>query len=505
MVKQILTTPPTLITMKNKYLKILLLFILIISYSCKKENLNQPNIIVFIADDVSWDDIGSYGNNFVKTPNIDKLANDGIRFTNTYLTTSSCSPSRNSIITGRYPHNTGAAELHTEPPLDMISLPEILKENGYYTLQAGKFHMGEYAKRGFDKVHDKKKVNGLGGEDYWVKAVENRPKDKPFFMWLASYDAHRIWGENDFSGTHNPDEINVPEYLIDGPLTRKDLADYYDEITRFDFHIGKVVELLKKQNKFEETIIIVMADNGRPFPHSKTRLNDQGIKTPFIIHYPKINSLNNKVNNSLISSIDIAPTLIDLANIDTFERFQGFSFKRVLLEPSKEFRNYVFAEHNWHDYEAYQRMVRDERYLYIVNSRPEFPQLGPLDAINSKTYIELKEAYKKGLISDRQSDIFTSPRPNEELYDLDNDPYQFNNLINSQNLPKNYEILKSKLNDWIINTGDDLPNSITKDWYLKEQEPYNETSLLKTEDHGVRGIMPGSLSNAVKNNNKGPF
>ena len=494
---------------KYNYIKILL-FTLLISftfYSCKKANNNtaKPNIIVFIADDVSWDDIGSYGNDFVKTPNIDKLAKNGIRFTNAYLTTSSCSPSRNSIITGRYPHNTGAAELHTEPPLDMISLPEILKDNGYYTLQAGKFHMGKYAKRGFDEVHDKKSINGLGGENYWVKAVENRPIDKPFFMWFASYDAHRIWGENNFSGTHNLDEINVPEYLIDGPLTRKDLADYYDEIARFDFHIGKVVELLKKQGQFEETIIIIMADNGRPFPHSKTRLNDQGIKTPFIIHYPKIVSLNNKVSNSLLSSIDIAPTLIDLANINSFEKFQGISFKDILMDPSKDFRNYVFAEHNWHDYEAYQRMVRDDRYLYILNSRPEFPQLGPLDAINSRTYIELRDAYNKGIINDKQLDIFISPRPNEELYDLDNDPYQFNNLINGPDLPKNYITLKSKLNEWIESTGDDIPDSLTKDWYLIEQEPYNETSLLKTKHHGIRGVMPGHLSNAINNNNKGPF
>ena len=248
-----------------------------------------------------------------------------------------------------------------------------------------------------------------------------------------------------------------------------------------------------------------MADNGRPFPHSKTRLNDQGIKTPFIIHYPKMVSLNNKVSNSLLSSIDIAPTLIDLANINSFEKFQGVSFKNVLMDPSKDFRNYVFAEHNWHDYEAYQRMVRDDRYLYILNSRPEFPQLGPLDAINSRTYLELKDAYNKGLINDKQLDIFISPRPNEELYDLDNDPYQFNNLINGPELPKNYITLKSKLNEWIESTGDDIPDSLTKDWYLREQEPYNETSLLKTKHHGIRGVMPGHLSNAINNNNKGPF
>ena len=181
----------------SKYLNILLGCTILIS--CNSTNSNKkvypkPNIIIFIADDISWDDFGCYGNNQVKTPNIDYLAKNGVIFNNTYLTTSSCSPSRNSIITGRYPHNTGAAELHTSPPIEMISFPEVLKNNGYYTLQAGKFHMGDYAKRGFSEVHDNKKINGLGGENYWEKAIINRPKEKPFFMWLASYDAHRTWG-----------------------------------------------------------------------------------------------------------------------------------------------------------------------------------------------------------------------------------------------------------------------------------------------------------------------
>jgi N-sulfoglucosamine sulfohydrolase len=122
----------------------------------------------------------------------------GIRFTNFYLTASSCSPSRNSIITGRYPHNTGAAELHTQPPVEMVSFPEILKNNGYHTVSSGKFHMGEYARRGFDVIHEKVSEVGNGGEEKWMAAITERPKNKPFFMWFAAHDAHRDWGENSF-------------------------------------------------------------------------------------------------------------------------------------------------------------------------------------------------------------------------------------------------------------------------------------------------------------------
>ena len=486
--------------------KIIVIIISIIICSCEIKE-SSPNFIIFIADDVSWDDLGCYGNIDVKTPNIDNLAKNGIIFNNTYLTTSSCSPSRNSILTGRYPHNTGAAELHTEPPLEMISIPEILKTKGYYSLLAGKFHMGEYARKGFDEIHDTRKINGDGGEKYWTTAIKKRPKNKPFFMWFSSYDAHRVWGENQFTGTHDPNTIKVPKYLVDNELTRVDLSKYYDEISRFDFYIGEVIQELKEQNVLENTMIIIMADNGRPFPHSKTRLNDQGVKTPFIINYPKLNKVN-KTSSSLISSIDIAPTIIELAKINKIDNFQGESFLDIIKKPENPFRNYIFSEHNWHDYESHQRMVRNKNYMYIRNSRPSFPQEGPLDAINSATYLDLKNGKKNNTLTDLQAEIFLKPRPSEEFYDLNKDPYQYDNLIISEAgiyKSEKYNELKIILDEWIKETGDNLPINLTKDWYQREQEPYNESSLLKTEHHGIRGEMPGKSNNAVNNNNKGPF
>lgn len=486
----------------------------LIFYSCTTktdQTALQPNMIVFIADDVSWDDLGCYGNDQVKSPNIDALANEGIIFKNAYLTTSSCSPSRNSIITGRYPHNTGAAELHSMPPMEMISLPEILKSDGYYTLQAGKFHMGDYAIRGFDEIHSDRKINGHGGEAYWVNAIENAPDDKPFFMWFASHDAHRGWAENQFTGTHKPNEIEVPEYLVDGPKTRLDLVNYFDEISRFDYYIGEVIKKLKEKGNYENTIIIVMADNGRPFPHSKTRVNDQGVKTPFVVHYPKLTASNNSVTESLISAVDIAPTLIDFAGIEPLDHFQGVSFKNLLLEPSQKFRNYVFAEHNWHDYEAFERMVSNERYMYIKNERPQFSQQGPLDAVNSPSYTELKLALLDGSITARQSDIFMAPRPDEELYDLIADPYQYNNLMMGDDIPQVYKELKQKLAEWTTATADDLPDNITKDWYLREpvganeKDPVGKRKTNKTSNYDIRNEMPGSATNATKINAKGPF
>lgn len=482
--------------MKHFFIPILLFLSFSSTVYSQKEKLN---IIVFIADDVSWDDLGCYGNTQVKTPNIDQLARDGLKFDNFYLTASSCSPSRNSIITGRYPHNTGAAELHTTPPLNMVSFPELLRNNNYYSVMAGKFHMGPYARRGFDMMFEHRNENGDGGEESWLNSLKKRPKTKPFFMWFASYDAHREWGPNKFSGTHQPNQLEPPFYLSNGNETRADLAKYYDEIKRFDFYIGEVVKELKTQQELDNTLIIIMSDNGRPFPHSKTRVNDRGMKTPFVMHWPKGIKKIDTSSKSLISAVDIAPTLLTLAGIDIPDTFQGHSFDRLLTEPDLPFRNYLFAEHNWHDYEAHERMVRNKSYMYILNSRPMQPQNGPADAVGSPSFNDLEILRTQGKLSAIQADVFMVPRPHEELYDCSRDPLQ---LLNVASLPEYGETLISMrniLSEWMTETGDNIPENLTKDWYLKE------AGLIKTEYHNIRGEMPGQKLNATKNNAKGAF
>jgi len=459
---------------------------------------DKPNFVLMIADDVSWDDIGCYGNNQVKTPNIDRIAGSGIRFTNFFLTASSSSPSRNSIITGRYPHNTGGAELHLLPPDYMISFPEILKQNGYYTAHAGKFHMGNYARRGFDIINENK-LNGDGGEDLWIKCLQERAQGKPFLMWFAAHDAHRVWGPNKFSGTHDPQGLTPPWYLAQGVRTKEDLSKYYDEIARFDNYVGLVYEELVRQNVIDNTVIIIMADNGRPFPHSKTRVNDRGLNSPFIVYWPDGAGKKKQLCPALVSSVDIAPTILQLAGLDSPVSIQGFSFAKLLGKPSRKFRNHVFAEHNWHDYEAHERMVRTRDYLYILNSRPQFTQSGPADAVGSPSYAELDSLKKINGLTMQQADIFTAPRPNEELYKNNTDPDQFDNLADNKSYKKKLFKLRSVLQEWMKETGDNTPENLTHDWYLREP------GYVKTPDMNIRGEPVDQKFNATKNNNKGKF
>lgn len=460
---------------------------------------SSPNIIFIIGDDISAEDIGIYGNKAIRTPNIDKLARNGLKFDNLFLTASSCSPSRTSILTGRYPHNTGAAELHTPLPQHLMYFPELLKKAGYYSALAGKWHEGENSKRAYDTLLVNKDANGAGGEKQWLNLLKSRPADKPFFFWLAPYDAHREWSDNDeFKNPYRPEDVIVPPTLVDTRETRQDLACYYNEITRIDEYIGELQHELERQGIADNTIIIFTADNARAFPGAKTRVLDRGLKTPFVMQWPKGISGKGQRIDALVSSIDIAPTLLELAGIQSPETVQGISFSKLLNNPKTVFRRYVFGEHNWHDYEGMERSVRSKDFLYLINERPLLTNEGPIDANQSPSALALKKAKADGTITQYQNEIFLSPRPAEEFFDNRKDPLQARNLIADPAYRKQISELKKVLLQWRQQTGDSSPKTLTPDWYHRE----NGTEL---PSKGKRGEMPGQSQKADLMNHKGPF
>jgi N-sulfoglucosamine sulfohydrolase len=418
----------------------------------QQEKKEQPNFIVFIADDAAWNDFGPYGNSLIKTPNINRLADEGLVFTNAFLTTSSCSPSRCSILTGRYPHNTGAPALHMPLPANQLLFAGELQKAGYYTAVAGKYHIGP-VRAEFDTIYG----SGPSGCEFWVEALQNRPMDKPFFMWLAAIDPHRDYFPNTIPEPHKPEDVTVPPYLPDNDSTRKDLALYYDEISRMDNYIGQVMEELANQGVDENTVVVFMSDNGRPFPRAKTRLYDSGIKTPFIVRWPAKVQIGS--TSSLISSIDIAPTFCELAGAGISETFQGVSFVPVLNDFSAETREFIAAEHNWHDYQAHERAVRNDRYLYIRNSFPHLNASPPADAVRSITYQEMIRLHQAGELNEFQLDCFQEPRSHEELYDVLKDPFHFANLANDSKHEIVLTEMRNLLDGWIKLTNDSVPEN----------------------------------------------
>lgn len=408
----------------------------------------RPNFILFIADDMAWNDCGAYGHPKIRTPNIDRLAKDGMRFDNAFLTCSSCSPSRSSLITGRYPHNTGARQLHQPLPGDQVTFVEVLKKSGYYTASAGKWHLGRATIPKFDTVHQRMNL--------WVKTLKERPKDRPFFMWFAFSDPHRGYQKNTIPNPHSPDDAVIPPFLPNRPAVRKDFAMYYDEIARLDGVVGNVLEELESQGETEDTMVIFMSDNGRPFPRCKTTIYDSGIKTPWIVKWPG-QVEPGSTTDSLISSIDLAPTVLNAAGLKPTSTFQGKSFLSILKDPRAGIREEIFAEHNWHDFDDHGRAVRTRRYKYIRNYYTDIPNTPPADAVRSPTFQTMLKLKERGELTGDQKGCFEAPRPKEELYDVTADPYEVDNLAGDESHVDALKTMRKKLDDWEKRTGDRVP------------------------------------------------
>ena len=304
---------------------------------------DRPNILVFIADDAGWRDFGVYGNEAVHTPNIDRLAASGLTVENAFLTIAQCSPSRISILTGKYPHATGAEDLHMPLPEGEVLVPTYLQQQGYFTGDMRKQHYGPHGARQFNW--------------YAEETAEAFPAflaaaaDRPFFLWVGFRDPHRAYQEGAFEPPHDPARVTVPPFLADTPETRADLALYYDEIARMDANIGRFLEELERRDLRDNTLVIFLSDNGMPFPRAKGTVYDAGIRTPLLFSWPAQITAG-ATYEGLVSVIDLAPTLLDVAGVDPPAHMQGQSIRAMLTNQQVPGRTYIFSP-------AYRDLVRE--------------------------------------------------------------------------------------------------------------------------------------------------
>jgi N-sulfoglucosamine sulfohydrolase len=422
------------------------------SHACEK-----PNIVVFIADDLGWEESSPYGNPNIYTPNIQKLADEGIRFDNFYLTASSCSPSRSSLLSGLYPHNTGAMNLNEDMKPDILLFPELLRDAGYYTMLIGKSHgtNNPEIKAKFDVLQkaDWNKPWIMG--DMWLTAIKESPKEKPFFLWAASIDPHYPFYQGEHPHKHKPEDVVLPPYYPNIPEMREELAAYYDEIGRFDQHVGMVISELEKQGILDNTLIFILSDNGRPFPQAKTRVNKQGLKSPFIVWYPKL--IKPSATQSLASAIDLAPTILDICNIEKPEVMPGESLLPTFKNPDVEIRRYAFGEHNWHVFKAFERCVITKEHIYIKNWLPHLPNLPVGENQSYPSVQKMKAMYDSGILKDEYADCFVAPRPGEELFDVVKDSHCMNNLASRKKSQKVLNQFQNALTVWMQETNDIFP------------------------------------------------
>ena len=405
-----------------------------------------PNILVFIADDAAWNDFGAYGNEGIQTPSIDRLAASGLKVERAFLTIAQCSPSRISILTGRYPHATGAEDLHMPLPDSLRILPSSLQETGYFTGHMQKTHYGEHANAQFQWYNP----NLSDAFPEFLDETDGRP----FFLWVGFQDPHRAYG--DAPAVHGPSDVTVPPQLADTPETRADLAAYYDEIARMDGQIGRMLGTLEARGLRQNTLVVFLSDNGMPFPRAKGTAYDTGIRTPLIFSWPAIIDSGAVYDSGLVSVIDLAPTLLDLAGADPLDGMQGESFQRLLAEPSSYAgREHVFAERNWHDCDEHIRAVRTDRYKLIRNEAyTGVPLCTAADIGNSPSWRSLLRLKEEDALTSEQRRLFEAPRARVELYDLEADPGEFHNLAADSAYTDVLRELVPVLETWMAETGD---------------------------------------------------
>ncbi len=407
-----------------------------------------PNIIVLVGDDLGWRDTGIYGNRFIQTPSIDRLARSGLRVKFAFGTTPQCSPSRISTLTGRYAHAVGAEDLHTPLPDGDRILPHFLQQRGYFTGHMAKTHFGPNAERQF--------------QWYSPEIVEAFPAfldsagTQPFFLWVGFHEPHRPYNTDAVGGGHSPARVAVPPHLADTPGTRKDLALYYDAIGRMDDQIALLLAELDRRNLRDNTLVVFLSDNGAPFPREKGTLYDSGTRTPLVFSWPGHIRGKSSYDRGQVTTVDLTPTILELTGVRPPEAIQGKSFLPMLTEPgSYAGRTYVFSERNWHDCDEHQRAVRTMRFKLIrTDAYTALPLCTAADIGTSPSFQALRARARAGRLTPAQQRLFEAPRARLELYDLAADPWELRNVADDPAYAKTVRELAGVLQDWMEQSAD---------------------------------------------------
>ncbi|MBL8239666.1 MAG: sulfatase [Bryobacterales bacterium] len=405
-----------------------------------------PNIVLFLADDHGWDIAGCYGNKVIRTPHIDRLAREGMRFTRAFAASPTCSPSRAVLYTGLHSARNGLMGNHAATHEGLQSIAQYLKALGYRTILANKTHVKpesvfafEYVKATLPLRPDRPRKYRLEGLD--TAAIDTLLADhvktrggQPLCLILADSAPHVLWEKN---RDYDPAELPLPPITVDTPKTRTALANYYQDITTADQHLGEVLASLRRHGLEKDTLTIYTSDQGPEWPRSKWTLYDAGLRVPFIARWPG-RIAPGAVTEAMISFVDVTPTLVDIAGGKPPSSLDGRSFQGVLTGKAKAFRSEIYASHSGDGTMNIfpQRCVRDLRYKYILNLHPErkwtthFTQVEGIPDSHKDVYGTWLEKAKIDATAARLVEMIER-HPREELYDTVADPHELTNLIDS--------------------------------------------------------------------------
>lgn len=437
----------------------------------------KPNVLLMVADDHGREALGCYGNPVIDTENLDELAAAGVRFTNGFCTTASCAASRSVILSGLHNHANGTyghshSYHHFSSFEDVATLPAFMNRAGYRTACIGKKHYAPESLYPFQSDLDQP---GYGRDD--VAMAEGcrefiNDSAEPFFLYWCSHNPHRDgrtldgrpYGPNRFGNPDTPfpgdeertytnEEVIIPGFLSDTPEARAELAQYYQSISRLDRGVGRLMEILKSVGKYDDTLIIYISDNGAAFPASKTTLYEPGMNLPCIVKGPD-QDVRGSTCDALVTWADIAPTILDFAGGEP-ARFHGDSLRAVIGEEHPaNWREEVYASHCFHEITNYypMRVVRTKRHKFIWNIAYPLTYTFASDLFCSATW---QAAISKpgGSLGRRSVEAYLH-HPRFELFDLERDPFEIDNLAEEPEYAELVEEFCGKIKDFQKATGD---------------------------------------------------
>lgn len=457
---------------------ILCSFVNVYALFCQTKKNIQPNIIFILSDDHSVPYLGCYNNKDIKTPNIDRIAKEGMRFDHAYTTAPQCVPSRASLMTGRSPVDINMTRFAAPLPLDVITFPELLRKAGYFTGIAGRYyHLDGPANDlpGTNEVYKKYKLktfqsrvdyleNGDNNSvlDQFQDFLQKVPKDKPFFIQLGYEDPHYPFTARNLEP--DPLLITIPAGMPDLPATRLYLSQHIGAIQHLDSLVGLLLTEIDNRKLADNTVLIFMGDNGAALLRGKGTLYDAGLHVPLLIRWPKQIKPGSS-SEILISGEDIAPSFLDIAGAATPVSFTGKSFVPAFSGSQKENHEYIFAERGAHGTALpnttaafdLSRTVFNKKYKLIYNTLWQLPYT-PVDFEEDLLWLQLKAFHQAGKLDTIYERLFFAAyRPMFELYDLVKDPAELNNLIDDKAYSEKVYELKSVLQQWMLVYQDYLP------------------------------------------------
>lgn len=405
-----------------------------------QQKTSLPNMVIFIGDDLAVGDIGPYGNRVVRTPHLDKLGRESLVFDHAFAASPTCGPSRSSLFTAMYPMRHGAHGNHSGVKEGTSSMVQRLSALGYRVAIAGKLHVGPEEVFPFERIAGTNAPEPgyentpglrydliLGPVDEWLGAQE---PDKPFVLIVADHSPHVIWPEKPI---YESDEVDIPPIHIDTDDTRKARARYYTDVTKMDANLGTLMSLLDKHEMATNSIVMFTADQGPQWAFGKWGLYDYGVQVPFIVRWPGRVKAGSRTD-ALVSQVDILPTMIEIAEGMPPAGIDGKSFLPVLKDPNLKHRDTVFASHTGDRMmnRSPMRMLRTDRYKYILNLAPEIPYTTHMDrATDHDGGREYWPSWRVESFRDPHAAALLwryHHRPAEELYDVAVDPWEQVNL-----------------------------------------------------------------------------